>query len=152
MLTDFKISFTIGFNKKYAIPLCFPPNINYVATLPCKTLNVTFIILPLQLLQKLTSKFIYFVLNVIHIIWHITITYFWLSSNYLSCARSVVSSLSSSKTMGQLNERAKRPCQCLPFLKRETPTFISPGLWLQHPHLNPVNYNILHRISVAGLP
>jgi len=32
----------------------FPPHVNYVATLPCETYNATFIILPLQLLQKLT--------------------------------------------------------------------------------------------------
>ena len=39
---------------------CFTPQINYVPTLPCETKNATLIILPLQLLQKLTSKFIYF--------------------------------------------------------------------------------------------
>ena len=38
----------------------FPPYINYVATLPCETKNATFIILPLQQLQKLTSTFIHF--------------------------------------------------------------------------------------------
>ena len=62
MLADFQNSFTIGFSKKFAIKhmLCFSPYLNYVATLPCKTNNTTFIILPPQLLQILTSKFIPF--------------------------------------------------------------------------------------------
>jgi len=67
MLADFQNFFVFGFSKKFAIkPL--PPHVNYEATLPCETKNATFIILPLQLLQKLTLKFIYFFkLNVIHI-------------------------------------------------------------------------------------
>jgi len=49
----------------------FPPNLNCVATLPCKTWNATVMTLPLQLWQKLVSKFIHLLLNVIYIIWHI---------------------------------------------------------------------------------
>jgi len=38
------------------------PTINYVTTLPCETYNATFINLPTQLLQKLASKFISFLM------------------------------------------------------------------------------------------
>ena len=42
---QFENSFTVGVSK-FAIKQlsCFPAHINYVATLPCKTLNATFII------------------------------------------------------------------------------------------------------------
>jgi len=55
--------------------------------------------------------------------------------------------------MCQLNERAQTPCQCLPFQSSEMGnthiyfTFISPGPWLQHPDLNPVNYKICKEIQ-----
>jgi len=54
----FQYSFIFGLSKKCLIkPLsCFPPHINYVATLPCETEIVIFVILPLQLIQKLSSK------------------------------------------------------------------------------------------------
>jgi len=44
----------------------------------------------------------------------------WCKHLWVSCARSIVSSLSSSETMCQLNERAQPPCQ--------TPTFMSSDL------------------------
>jgi len=54
----------------------FTPHRNYVATLPCKTENAIFIILPLQLLQKLTSKFIQFLTQCnSYYLTRITITY-----------------------------------------------------------------------------
>jgi len=70
---DFQNSLISEFSKKFATKLLsyFPPNINYVSTLPSKTKNAAFIILPLQQLQKLTPKFIIFVLDVIHTIWHV---------------------------------------------------------------------------------
>jgi len=43
----------------------------------------------------------------------------WLNINFLSCARSVVSSLSSSKTIRHLTECAQPPCQCLPLQPSE---------------------------------
>jgi len=45
---------------------------------------------------------------------HITTIYFWFNSNCLSCARSLVSSFSSSETMCQLNECTQHLCQWLP--------------------------------------
>jgi len=38
MLADFQNSFTFGFSKKFEIKRlsCFPPHLNYVATLPCE--------------------------------------------------------------------------------------------------------------------
>jgi len=59
----------------------------------------------------------WFLLNLIYIM--ITVIHFWLNSNCLSCTKSVVSSLSSSKTMCQNNECAQPPCQCLPFLNSD---------------------------------
>ena len=61
-MANFQTSFIFGLMNKFAIkPLpCFPPHINYLATLTCEIKNSTFIILPLQLLQKRTSKFLYF--------------------------------------------------------------------------------------------
>jgi len=53
----------------------------------------------LQLLQKLTSKFTYFVNLNSYYMARIKVTCFWLNSNCLSYARHVASSLSSSKTM-----------------------------------------------------
>jgi len=56
----------------------------------------------------------------------ITVTCFWLNSNCLSCARSIVSSLSS-----------RRQCSCSlstrdsHLQKWETPAFISSNVWLQ---------------------
>ena len=77
-----------------------------------------------------------------------------LNSNCLSCARSVVSSLSFSETMCQLNECAQPPCQCLllqtsemgdtrvPFIRPVTPTH----------RYEPSELHDLHRNSAAGLP
>jgi len=59
----------------------------------------------------------YIEINHIFIKWNsyyltrITITCFWLNSNCMSCARSVVSSWSSSETMCQLNQCAQTPWQ-----------------------------------------
>ena len=74
VFADFQNFLTLGFRKKFTTKhlSCFPPHVNCVATLPCETWNATYIILPPQLLQKLTSKFVqFFLLNVIHIIWHV---------------------------------------------------------------------------------
>jgi len=58
------------------------------------------------------------------------LTCFWLNINCLLCARSAASSLSSSRTICQLTERAQPLCQCLPFQPSEMgDTFISLGLW-----------------------
>ena len=69
-----------------------------------------------------------------------TITCFLLNSNCLSCARSVVSSLSSSETMCQLNERAQLPCQWDTHVYIINP--VAPTL-----DLNPVNYKICIEIQ-----
>ena len=62
MYADFQKSFTVGFSKKFSIKhlSCYSPHRNCVATLLCETWNATFIILPLQLLRKLTLKSIQF--------------------------------------------------------------------------------------------
>jgi len=78
----------------------------------------------------------------------ITVTCVWLISNCLSCARSVVSSLSSSETMYHFSKcaRALPPWHCLPFLPAEMGDmhvhFIP-----QHPDLNPVNYTICSQMQ-----
>ena len=82
-----------------------------------------------------------FLLNVIlYYLTLIIITYFWLNSNYVSCARSVVNSLSSSETMFQLNE-------CAQTSEMGDTHIISSGLWLQHPDLYPLNYKICIKIQ-----
>jgi len=74
----------------------------------------------------------------------ITITCFWLNSNWLSFARSPMSSFSSSKTIAfTVSFR---------LLKWETPTFISLGLWLQHPVLNRVKNKICIKIQQRVCP
>ena len=74
--------------------------------------------------KKPTSKFISFFTeyNSYHLT-RITITYFWLNSNCLSCARSVVSSLSSNETVCQVSATIL----CVSYfrlLRWERPTFI----------------------------
>ena len=145
MLVDFQNSFIFRFSNKFAIEAFswFLPTLTmYYTTL--QNLNANFIILP-QLLQKLTSKFI----NVIHILTRISITCFWLNSNCLSYARSVVSSLSSSKTMCQLNECAQPQCHCLPFQTSEmgnTQVYFIMSM-LHHLDLNPMNPKMCIKIQ-----
>ena len=91
-------------------------------------------------------------LNVIHIICH-AITYFWLNSNCLSCARSVVSSLSSSETMCQLNECTQPPCQCLPLQTSEmgdTHVYFIRSV-VPTPRFEPTELQNLHKNLAAGL-
>ena len=85
------------------------------------------------------SDFIYsFTLCNLYYLTYIIITCFSLNSNCLSCAISVASSLSSIKTMHSVRVSDSH----FRLLKWETPTFISSGLWLQHPDLNPLHYKI----------
>jgi len=137
MLAIFKILSLLDSAKKFAIIHLsyFLPYVNYVATLPCKTWNATFIILPHYICFKNLDQYSFFTWCNSYYLTRITITYFWLNSHCLSCVRSVLSSLSSSETMCQLNECAQPPCQCLPL---QTIMFISSGLWPQHLHLNPL--------------
>jgi len=62
-----------------------------------------------------------------------------------------LSSVFSSKTMYQLNERSQPPCRVyhIRFLKWQIPSFISSGHWLQHADLKmiPVNYKICIEIQ-----
>jgi len=111
---------------------------------------------PLQLLHKLTSKLIYVFTqcNSYYLkVKRITITCFWLNSNCLSCARSVVSSLSSSETC-QLNS-LRVIVSHLRLMKWETPTFVWWSLWRQHPDPNSVNYKICienqHRVCLRNI-
>jgi len=75
---------------------------------------------------------------------HITITCIWLNRHCLSYARSAASPLSTTRTICRLSSLNAPSLGVfnLNLLKWETPTLISSGLWLQHPDLNPVNYNI----------
>jgi len=127
----FKVHSLLNSAMNFAIkPLsCFPPHLTYAA-LPCETLNATFAIFPLQLLQKHTSKFIYFLVNVIHII--------WLNRNCLPCVRSTAGSLSYSGTcVSSMSAHSLRvSVSHFNLLKWETPTFILSGLWSQHPDVN----------------
>jgi len=68
-MADFHNSFIIVFSETFAIKYCYVSRQKFTLYLHyLAKQNDTFIILPLQLLQKVTLKFKYFLLNVIHII------------------------------------------------------------------------------------
>jgi len=146
-----KMSFIFAFSKKFAIkPLsCFPLHFIYVATLPCETWNaISFY--HYSCYKNLRRNLFIFLLNVIlsYYLTYITITYLWLNSNCLSCARSVVTFLSSSETTCQLMSAHSLRVSDSHFrlLKWETPTFISSA--------DPTSSKLqnLHRNLAAGVP
>ena len=59
-LGQFSWNLVHGFLNKFAIKWCkrFPPNLNNVSTLPCKTLNVHCVRATIELIQKETPEFI----------------------------------------------------------------------------------------------
>ena len=76
-----------------------------------------------------------------------------LNSNCLSCARSVVSALSSSETMCQLNECAQPPCECLPLQTSEmgdTRVYFIRSV-AKRPRSEPTELQNLHKNTTAGL-
>jgi len=127
MLAAFQNSFTVKFSKKLKKPCVhYPPHLwltlhmllHYLAKLKMPLLSF----LHCSWHENLHQNSYIFLLSVIHLIGHIltSITCFWLNhNNCLSCVRSVLSSLSSSKTVCQLTEYVKSPWQCLPFQPSE---------------------------------
>jgi len=93
-------------------------------------------------------------LNVIHSIW-LTITWFWLNSNCLSCARFVVSSLSSSKQhVSSMSVHSLRLTVSLPY---ETSEMGDTHVYLLRPvaptpRTQPCKLQNVHRNLEAGLP
>jgi len=131
MLADFQTSFTFEFGKEFAIKLLsrFPPHLDIVATLPCEP--ATFIILPLQLLQNLTLKFI----NFFHLMQFILSDTYCHNTLLTQQQLSVMCKICCEFFIFQPNNVATQ-CACtlhslcvsvshLRFLKWETPTFIS---------------------------
>jgi len=166
-LADFHNSFIFGFSKKFAIkPLsCFPLHINCVATLPCELKIPLLSFYTYSCYKNLHRNSCIISLNVIDIIWHVLpvtselviwttrhTTYFWLNSNCLSCVRSVVSSLSSSETMCQLNECAQSSGQCLTLQTSEMGDSHVYFIRSIAPRSEPSELQNLHRNSAAGLP
>ena len=80
----------------------------------------------------------------IHLFLLLNATYIvWLNSNCLSCAKSAVSSLSSTKCVSSMSAHNLRVCVShFILMKWQISTFISSGLWVQHPNLNSLNYKI----------
>jgi len=73
MFADFLNFFIFGFSRKFAIKhlSCFPPHLNCVVTLPCATSKATFPFYHYSCYKNLHQNSFSFLLNVIHIIWHI---------------------------------------------------------------------------------
>ena len=76
-----------------------------------------------------------------------TVRCFWLKSYCVSCVRSVASSLSSSKAMFLLTDRARQS-----IFWNEKPAFISPDLLPPNStYLNPVHYRNMGISATAGI-
>jgi len=156
MFANFQNSFIFGFSKKFAIKHLsrFPPHRNYVATLLCETWNATFSIYHYSCYKNLHRNLFSFLLNVIHIIWHLLP---WHSSDSTVTACQVqnllwVLYLPAKQCANSMSAHSLRvSVSHFRLLKWETTTFILSGVWLQYPESVPTELQNLNQNLAAGL-